>query len=73
MAELIEAALGAIMREGVVRGVLFESLSEDLRAILSGGLVIRAKVVASLGIKKMDIPDGTTRDGLIEDLAGRMT
>ncbi len=72
-AEALESVLEATLKADHVRDVMFESLSEDRRAVFAGGLAILSEVFSSLGIKKMDVSDGAMRDGLLYDLVGRMT
>lgn len=69
-------ALAALARQARKAGTLDElelpGLTESRRAIFAGGLAVLTAVFDSLAIERMSVSDKALREGVIDDLLGRL-
>ena len=66
--ELIERMIGV----GRIDRLDLPGLSQRRAQVWAGGLSILAEIFAALGVERMNISDGSLREGLLYDLVGRL-
>jgi exopolyphosphatase / guanosine-5'-triphosphate,3'-diphosphate pyrophosphatase len=72
-ADGLEQLLERMARASHCRELELESLTEERRPVFPGGVVILAELFAALGIKQLRMAEGALRDGLLQDMVGRLT
>jgi exopolyphosphatase/guanosine-5'-triphosphate,3'-diphosphate pyrophosphatase len=71
--EGVEALVEQLVRAGHVSNLPFQSLSDERRAVLPGGLAVLAEVMTQLDIDQLRAAEGGLREGLLYDMLGRLT
>lgn len=76
-AELTVPALERTIERMVAAGRLdklsLDGLSEQRKPVFAGGLSILVEVMSQLGMDRMQVADGSLREGILQDLLGRLT
>jgi exopolyphosphatase / guanosine-5'-triphosphate,3'-diphosphate pyrophosphatase len=71
--EGLELLLERCAEAGHVRALDLEAVTDERRPVFPGGAVIVNEIVRALAIKQMRFSEGALRDGLLNDMIGRMT
>jgi len=70
------SAVGAIIDRMIEAGSLkhleLPELSSERAPVFTGGIAILAEVMATLGLDRIEISDGSLREGLLYDMVGRL-
>jgi len=76
-AELTVAALERIIERMTDAGPLdklsLDGLSEQRKPVFAGGIAILIEIMGQLGMDSMQVADGSLRDGILQDMLGRLT
>jgi exopolyphosphatase/guanosine-5'-triphosphate,3'-diphosphate pyrophosphatase len=76
-AELSVAALERTIERMIDAGRLdklsLDGLSEQRKPVFAGGIAILVEVMTQLGMDSMQVSDGSLRDGILQDMLGRLT
>jgi exopolyphosphatase/guanosine-5'-triphosphate,3'-diphosphate pyrophosphatase len=74
---ITRAGLGRVLEYlvdmGSTRELTLTAITDERRAVFSGGTAILTEVFDVLGLESMRIADGAMRDGLLYDIVGRFT
>lgn len=62
-----------VHKAGELDKLSIDGLSENRRSIFVGGLVVLTGIVESLGIESMQVSDKALREGVVDDLIGRLS
>lgn len=62
-----------LLNAGHIDKLSIREISEERRAIFAGGLALLTGIFESLGIESMQVSDKALREGVIDDLIGRLS
>lgn len=68
----VEELIERMIAQGRIDRLDLPGLNQRRAQVWAGGLSILAEIFASLGIERMNISDGSLREGLLYDLVGRL-
>ena len=71
--DALEDLVERLVEAGSVQGAGFASISPDRALGFAGGLAILKQVFDSLGLEEMRVADGALREGLLNDMLGRLS
>ena len=71
--DALEDLVERLVEAGSVQGAGFASISPDRALVFAGGLAILKQVFDSLGLEEMRVADGALREGLLNDMLGRLS
>jgi exopolyphosphatase/guanosine-5'-triphosphate,3'-diphosphate pyrophosphatase len=69
----LEKLLEVLSATEHTRSIRLAAVTEERRPVFPGGVVIMAELFDALGIEQMRLADGALRDGLLQDMIGRLT
>jgi exopolyphosphatase/guanosine-5'-triphosphate,3'-diphosphate pyrophosphatase len=76
-AELTVAALERTIKRMIDAGRLdklsLDGLSDERKPVFAGGIAILVEVMGQLGMDSMQVAEGSLRDGILQDMLGRLT
>jgi len=69
----VESLIDEMVHVGRTQSLDFDDMSPARRAVFPGGVVILIEAMATLGMDRVIVSDGSLREGILHDMVGRMT